>query len=156
LFFNAAITTTALSSSTQLQLVFPITFPITFGTSDTFLTTGTITYQGTWRSYPIITLNGPYDRAVITNVEAGVALFMSVAIAAGEQRIIDLTPGSQSIVDANGVNKFSDLGAGSNLIDFAIYPDPEVSGGVQTITVQLVGQVGGSASISYYERYFGL
>lgn len=156
LFFNAAISTTVLSSSTQLQLVFPITFPISFGTSDTFLTTGSITYGGTWKSYPIITLTGPYTRAVITNVEAGVALFMSVAILAGEQRIIDLTPGSQSITDASGVNKFSDLGVGSNLVDFAIYPDPEVANGVQSITVQMVGAVGGSASISYFERYFGL
>lgn len=158
LFFNFAVSTTALSSTTQTQLVFPITFPITFGTSDVFLTTGSITYLGTWKSYPIITLTGPYTRAVISNVEAGVALFMSVAIAAGEQRIIDLTPGAQSIEDANGVNKFSDLGAGSNLIDFAIYPDPEVAGGIQNITVQMVGGTPGTsvASISYYERYFGL
>lgn len=158
LFFNFASVTTVMSSSTQTQLVFPITFPITFGTSDVFLTTGTITYVGTWKSYPIITLTGPYTRAVITNVEGGVSFTMSVPIGAGEQRIIDLTPGAQSIEDAFGANKFSDLGAGSNLIDFAIYPDPEVAGGIQTITVQMVGGTPGTsvASISYYERYFGL
>lgn len=158
LFFNAAQSVTTLSSTTQNQLVFPITFPISFGTSDMFLTTGAITYLGTWKSYPIITLTGPYTRAVITNVQGGVALFMSVAIAVGEQRIIDLTPGAQSITDANGVNKFSDLGAGSNLIDFALLPDPEVAGGIQTITIQLVGAANGvsSASLNYYERYFAL
>lgn len=158
LFFNAAQSTISLSSTTQVQLVFPITFPISFGTSDIFLTTATITYLGTWKSYPIITLTGPYTRAVITNVQTGIVLFMSVAIAAGEQRIIDLTPGSQSITDANGVNKFSDLGAGSDLIDFAIFPDPEVAGGIQSITIQLVFGVAGvsGASLSYYERFFGL
>lgn len=158
LFFNATQSSVALSSTTQTQLVFPITFPITFGTSDVFLTTGSITYSGTWKSYPVITLTGPYTRAAITNVQTGVVLMMSVAILAGEQRIITLTPGSQSITDANGVNKFSDLGAGSNLVDFAILPDPEVAGGIQEITVQMVGGTGGVsvASISYFERFFGL
>lgn len=158
LFFSTAATELVFSSSTQLQLVFPITFPITFGTSDEFLASGVITYAGTWKSYPIITLDGPYTRAVITNVTTGVVIFMSVAIAAGEQRIINLNPGAQSITDANGVNKFSDLGVGSNLIDFALLPDPEVVDGQQEITIQLVGGIGGSsgASLTYYEWYFAL
>jgi len=139
-------------------LIFPITFPITFGTSDEFFTTGNITYAGTWRTYPIITITGPYTRANIQQVTMGINIALSVAITAGETRIIDLTPGAQSITDGNGDNKFSDLGAGSDLVDFAIYPDPEVAGGIQSITAQLVGGVAGvsGASISYYERYFGL
>lgn len=157
-FFDAVQTVTALTSSTQTQLVFPITFPITFGTSDIFLTTGAFTYPGTWKSYPVITLTGPYTRANIQHVEKGVNISLSVAIGAGESRIIDLTPGAQSITDASGNNKFSDLGAGSDLVDFAIYPDPEVAGGVQTITVQLVDGVASvsTATLSFYARYFGL
>jgi hypothetical protein len=157
-FFDAVQTVTALSSTTQQQLIFPITFPITFGTSDVFLTTGNITYPGTWKTYPTITLTGPYTRAQIQNVTLGINIMLSVAIAAGESRIIDLTPGSQSIVDGSGNNKFSDLGAGSDLVDFAIYPDPEVAGGVQVITVQLVDGVGGisTATLSYFSRYFAL
>jgi hypothetical protein len=158
LFRNAEQTLFVMASSAQTELVFPITFPISFGTSGEFLTTGSFTYNGTWKSYPIITLDGPYTRAVITNVEAGVVIYLSVAIAAGEQRIIDLTPGAQSITDQDGVNRFSDLGAGSNLIGFAIYPDPEVAGGVQEITIQLVDGVNGvsGASLAYYERFFAL
>lgn len=158
LFFNAEQAVLALSSAVQTELVFPITFAITFGTSGLLLTTGNIAYAGTWKSYPIITLTGPYTRAVITNQQTGVVIFMSVAILAGEQRIIDLTPGEQSITDANGNNKFSDLGAGTNLIDFALLPDPEVSGGTQEITIQLVDGVNGTsaASLSYYERFFAL
>jgi len=157
-FFDAVQTVSALSSSTQTQLVFPITFPITFGTSDVFLTTGAFIYAGTWKTYPIITITGPYTRANIQHVELGINIALSVAIGAGEQRIIDLTPGSQSITDASGNNKFSDLGAGSDLVDFAIYPDPEVAGGVQTITVQLVGGTPGvsATTLSYYSRYFAL
>jgi len=157
-FFDAAQAVTALSSSTQTQLVFPITFPITFGTSDVFLTTGNLTYVGTWRSYPTLTITGPYTRANIQHVGLGINISLNVSISAGEQRIIDLTPGSQSIVDGSGANKFSDLGAGSDLVDFALYPDPEVAGGIQTITVQLVNGVAGqsTASLAYYTRYFGL
>lgn len=157
-FFDATQTITALSSTTQTQLIFPITFPITFGTTDVFLTTGSLTYLGTWKSYPTITITGPYTRANIQHVTLGINIALSVAIGAGESRIIDLTPGAQSITDASGNNKFSDLGAGSDLVDFALYPDPEVPGGVQEITVQLVNGVGGvsSASIAYYNRYFAL
>lgn len=157
-FFASGQTVLVLSAASQLQLIFPITFPITFGTSDEFLTTGVIAYAGTWKSYPIITLDGPYTRAVIINQQTGVQIFMSVAILAGEQRIIDLTPGAQSITDQDGDNKFSDLGAGTNLIDFAILPDPEVAGGDQEITIQLVDGVAGisGATIAYYERFFGL
>lgn len=157
-FFDASQTVTALSSTTQTQLIFPITFPITFGTTDIFLTTGSLTYLGTWKSYPMITITGPYTRANIQHVTLGINIALSVAIGAGESRIIDLTPGAQSITDASGNNKFSDLGAGSDLVDFALYPDPEVAGGVQEITVQLVNGVGGTstATIAYFNRYFAL
>lgn len=157
-FFNAAETVLTLTAATQLQLIFPITFPITFGTSDEFLSTGVINYDGTWKSYPIITLTGPYTRAVITNQQTGTTIFMSVAIGLGEERIIDLTPGQQSITDQNGNNKFSDLGVGTNLINFALFPDPQVPDGQQEITIQLVDGVTGQsgASLSYYERFFAL
>lgn len=157
-FFATEAIVNALSAAVQTQLIFPITFPITFGTSDLFLTTGTITYTGSWKTYPIITLTGPYTRATINNITTGISIFMSVAIGAAEQRIIDLTPGSQSIVDGNGDNKFSDLGAGTNLIDFAILPDPEVPGGIQEITIQLIDGVNGvsAASLTYRDRYFAL
>lgn len=157
-FFNAAQVESVLTASSQLQLIFPITFPITFGTSDEYLSTGVINYEGTWKSYPIIALTGPYTRAVITNQAAGAVIFMTVAIVAGEQRIINLTPGSQSITDAAGNNKFSDLGVGTNLIDFALFPDPQVPNGQQEITVQLVNGVAGqsTASLFYNERFFAL
>lgn len=158
LFFNATQSVFAMSSAVQTQLVFPITFPITFGVSGLVFSSGSITYAGTWKSYPTITLTGPYTRAVIQNVQTGVTILLSTAIGAGEQRIIDLTPGSQSITDASGNNRFSDLGTGSNLVDFAILPDPEIANGIQTITVQLIGGVNGqsAATLSYYERFFGL
>lgn len=157
-FFGTDQIVNTLTVDAQTQLIFPITFPITFGTSLLLLTTGTIVYAGTWKTYPIITLDGPYTRAVIQNVTTGISILMSIPILAGEQRIINLTPGAQSITDALGNNKFSDLGIGSNLIDFAIFPDPEAPGGQQVITIQLIDGVNGvsGATLAYYERFFAL
>lgn len=157
LWFDDAATDLVMTAATQVQLVFPITFPISFGTSDEQFTSGTITYSGTWVEYPIITLTGPYNSATITNQATGVSIFMSVPIILGETRIIDLTPGQQSIVDGSGNNKFSDLGPGSNLVNFNLRPDPEVSGGQQEITVTMPGGTSDSgASLSYRNRYFGI
>lgn len=158
LFFDAAQATLSLSLAAQLQLVFPITFPITFGASQVFLTTGNITYSGTWKSYPVITLTGPYTRVTMMNATTGVQINLNVAILLGDTRIIDLTPGAQSITDASGNNKFGDLGPASDLIDFALFPDPEVPGGIQEITIQMIDGVNGqsTASLTYYARYFAL
>lgn len=157
LWFDTAATVIAMSAATQTELVFPIVFPISFGTSSLIFGSGTITYEGTWVEYPTLTLTGPYTFATITNLQTGVSLFMSVAIGAGEQRIIDLTPGAQSITDGSGNNKFSDLGPASNLVNFNLRPDPEVAGGVQTITVTMPGGDGNSAAtLTYRQRYFGI
>lgn len=159
IWFDAAITTLAANLVTQTDLVFPITFPIVFGMNSGVNATFTITYAGTWVSYPTIVLTGPYTRAALVNVTTGARIGMSVAIGAGATRTIDLTPGSQSITDENGDNAFSELDAGSNLIDFNFKPDPEVPGGIQTVTASLVGgdvAQGSAVSITYRTRYFGI
>ena len=120
------------------DLIFPITFPIKFGIAGAQFNYP-IVYTGSWASYPILTLSGPYASATIENLATGVKLSMVQGISENDQRIIDLTPGSQSITDANGVNYFSDLAPGANLVQFAIQPDPIVPGGVQTIRATLQG-----------------
>lgn len=141
------------------QLVFPITFPIVFSPDGTTYS-ATITYVGNWNSYPIITLTGPYTSATIRNVSTGVSVVLFIAIGAGEQRIIDFTPGAQSVTDSSGNDKFSDLSPSpnSNLVDFNIRPDPEVAGGVNVFDVTLEGGVVGmsTVTIAYSARYFGI
>lgn len=157
LWFDPAAVVFDDAATTDTQLVFPITFPIIFGLSGVFFSTGTFTYTGTWKTYPTMTLTGPYTRATITNVTTGISIVLNVAIGAGEQRIITLTPGDQSIIDAFGVNRFSDLSPGSNLIDFNIRPDPEVPGGIQTISAGFVDGTGDSAfELEFNNRYFAL
>lgn len=146
-----------MSSLTAEDLVFPITFPIMFGPSGQAFTTGVINYTGTWKSYPIITVTGPYTFAYFTNQQTGVSIGLVVAISAGQTRIIDLTPGSQSITDGNGVNRFAELAPFSNLIQFNIRPDPEVPNGQQTIIASLFGGTSASAvTLSYKTRYFAI
>lgn len=148
----------AMTGQVNTDLVFPITFPIQFGTSGLIFSTGSITYPGTWKTYPTFTITGPYTSVSIINMQTNAVLTMVVPINAGETRIIDLTPGSQRVEDINGVSRFNELGEDSNLIDLNIRPDPEVAGGIQTIRViMLNGTMGqSSARISYFNRYFAI
>lgn len=156
--FDATGTSLVLSSTTDMHLVFPITFPIQFGASGLQFGTGTLTYDGTWETFPTITLTGPYNSAVIEHLTLDIIIYLAVGIGVGEQRIITLTPGAQSIVDANGVSRFSDLGPGTNLVDFRLVPAPEVLNGEQQIQISLNGGVAGQsgAQIEYRSRFFAL
>ena len=154
--FDPTRNSLTVAATTSNDLVFPITFPIQFGASGT-LYIQSLTYAGTWATYPTLILTGPYTNAVISNITTGFSIYMTIAIAAGETRTIDLTPGSQSIVDQNGNDAFSDLGPISNLVNFNILPDPEIAGGVQTIQATLYGASGASGfSLQYYNRYIGI
>lgn len=138
------------------QLVFPTTFPIYFGTAGNYYQKQ-ITYAGTWKSYPTLTLAGPYSAATIENTVNGAAIYMNMPIIAGQTRIISLTPGNLSIVDQSGVNRFGELGPNSDLVNFAIYPIPDAPGGVQTIRALIAGRGASTAfTIAYYERYFAI
>lgn len=157
IWFATGATEIALTAETQVQLIFPITFPITFGTSDRWLTTGVLAYGGSWKSYPTITLTGPYTRVQIKNTTTNAIINLNTAIIAGETRIINLTPGAQSITDGSGNNRFSELGPGSDLINFNLRPAPEVTNGEQTITAQFVnGTVDSTMTLTYFERFFAI
>lgn len=155
--FDPAQVVSTPASAFDTSLIFPITFPITFGLNGT-LFQAAITYAGSWKSYPTITLTGPFTAAVITNLATGFYFSINATVLAGQTRVITLTPGSISIVDQAGANHFSDLGPGSDLVDFNLQPDPIVSKGIQTIRGQFTGAVAGQTafSISYYNRYFAI
>lgn len=159
IWFDPATATTVLTGIAASQLVFPITFPIVFSPDGTTYSTS-ITYAGNWNSYPIVTITGPYTSATIRNASTGVSVVLFVAIGAGQQRIIDFTPGSQSIVDENGGDQFGDLSPSpnSNLVDFNIRPHPDVLNGVNDIEITLVGGVIGTSAVTfaYNSRFIGI
>lgn len=159
IWYDPASATTVLTGIAASQLVFPATFPIVFSPDGTTYST-TITYVGNWNSYPIVTITGPYTSATIRNASTGVSVVLFVTIGAGQQRIIDFTPGSQSIVDENGVDQFGDLSPSpnSNLVDFNIRPHPAVLNGVNDIEITLVGGVIGTSAVTieFNSRYIGI
>ena len=144
-------------SALDLNLVFPITFPIRFGIAGS-LSSISITYAGTWVSYPTLTLYGPYSQCIIDNMTTGVRITLSVAITGAERRILTLTPGEHSLVDGFGANRFSDLDVSSDLVDFCLRPDPEVAGGVNVIQATFVGGTVGVSGmqIGWHDRYFAI
>lgn len=137
-------------------LEFPIEFPIVFGyPGKTFR--WQVAYEGSWHSYPTITLNGAFTRADIVNETTGISMVMSRPVGASEQRIISLEPGNHRITDGDGVNKFSELSEGSNLTLWRIEPDPIVTGGVQYLRVSLYSSSDeAGAEIQYYTNYLGI
>lgn len=145
-----------ISSVLHQDLVFPITFPIVFGTYT--LGTVSVTYIGTWKSYPTITVYGPYSSVWIENVTTGAKIILTTPVTGGDVRIITLTPGAQSIVDGAGANCFGDLSVDSDLVGFNLRPDPEVAGGIQSFQITFVGGVAGTSAVqlAYHERYFAI
>jgi len=145
------------------QLVFPITFDdenIYFGTSGQIYTTDDITYNGNWRTYPLITITGPYSSCVLTNTSNDVEIQLLTAIATGEQRIINTEPGNVYVIDENGDSVINELSKDSNFVDFAVFPDSELPSGApaQQILARITGAVVGETtfSVQYYERYIGI
>jgi hypothetical protein len=151
LFFDPDIVSDTLSAASASGLIFPITFDATnivFGPSGISFSK-TITYPGTWKTYPTFTISGPYEAVTIENVTTGIKIFFNIPIGFGEQRILDLTPGNQSLTDSNGLNCFGDLGPNSNLVDFCIEPDPIVPGGVQIIQITILNLTSFGSIYSY-------
>lgn len=157
IWYDPEVVSVSTVGSIDSNLVFPITFPIKFGISQAIFAVS-ITYQGTWKVYPTITLNGPFTSAVINNLTTGVSLYIYANVLVGDKRVITLTPGALSIVDAVGNNKFSDLGPASNLVDFNLRPSPEAAGGVNSLQALFANATLGQTafSLTYNNQYFAI
>lgn len=140
----------------DVNLVFPIIFPILFGSSGTVFTSGALNYLGSWKSYPTITLTGPYTTATVLLVNKNIQFQLLTSILAGQQRIITTLPSNLSIVDGSGNSKFDELSLPSNLRDFFIPPAPD--GETEEIRITFVGGTVGvsQGTIAYNENYLGI
>jgi hypothetical protein len=158
--FNADQTVLAVAANASQNLVFPITFPILFGPGGVSYSQ-VITYTGSWLSYPILVVTGPYDNVTITHQQTGAVITLIIPIVAGQTRTLDLTPGAISVTDENGNSAFDELGIDTNLVDFAIMPRGlppyGLAGGINTIEADIVGSgVGTTFTIKYYDRYYAI
>lgn len=159
IWYDSAEVTNAPAASVDTDLIFPITFPIVFGSDGAIFITGDLAYEGTWRSYPTITIQGPYSTCRLENTATGTVITLLVSIGVTEQRIITLSEEGFSVADGIGVSKFNELGEGSNLVGFDIRPDSELEDGTtQQLKATLVNGVAGQSSVTfeYFTRYIGI
>lgn len=96
----------------------PLTIPMSVGQSD-LDQTNTITYEGTWLTYPIITINGPISDAIIENETTDESLdFTGTTISSSDYYTIDCRWGYKTVEDSSGTNKIADLTSDSDLATF--------------------------------------
>lgn len=142
------------------ELVFPIDFPISFGTSGANFNTGDLDYQGTWRSYPTIIVNGPYSTLTVVNTNTLAGITLLTAIASDELRIITLSESGWTIVDGFGTDKSTELGVDSDMIGMAILPASQLPSpdAPQALTASLLNgsEDVSTVTISYRSAYYGI
>lgn len=155
-FYDPTVSSLDVSTAANSDLVFPITFPITFGSS-IYSVSQNITYAGTWLAYPIITLTGPLLAFVLDNATTGEHLEIIHALADGESMEIDLRYGYKTVEDNSGNNLIGSVSSDSDLGTFHIEADPLAAGGVNQLDFYFSG-IGGNttASLTFNPRYIGI
>jgi hypothetical protein len=134
---------------------YPKPYPVPYG-SDTINKITTINYTGSWPTYPRIQVTGPATNLTIVDGLGNIILFDTV-IPAAEIWTIDLSYGAKSVIDQNGVNRFSSLNINSDIINWGIFPNPTVFNGVNTISVSATSTTNATQVYMYYSaRYIGV
>lgn len=137
-------------------LLFSTIFPIVFG-STSISVADSVTYTGTWISYPTFTLTGPMDNPQIVNVSTNERINLAYSIPAGTVVTIDLSFAAKTIKDQTGLNLIGYLTSDSDLATFHLAPAPEVAGGINVINVSATGATAATAiQMTYYNRYIGI
>lgn len=105
-------TETIIVSATQGdQLVFPITFPITFDSEDTISSVISCSVGGTFDVPPTIVFRGPMSYPQVRNLTTGLKLSLNCAIVSGEE----ITFSNASVVDNAGLDRRAQLTIDSRL-----------------------------------------
>ncbi len=143
--------------TTLTELVFPITFPITFG-SATIDETRDVTYVGTWDELPTIILTGPLNNPIITNTTTGEVIELTFNIPDGRVVTIDLSYGVKTVTDDLNTNLIGTVTPASDLGTWHLAPAPEAALGVNVIRVQGSQALAGTTQVAltYFDRYIGI
>lgn len=155
-YYDPTPTALDLSASFCDDLIFSFDFPFVFchegeGYSDT------VTYTGTWSTYPTFSIVGPVNDLVIRNVTTDETLSFTRHLGASDSLTITLSYGNKTIVDNSGANWIGALSTDSDLATWHIAPAPEAPGGVNQLLISGYGTNANTAAwISYYTRYIGI
>lgn len=152
-------TTQEVIQLTQLQFGTPTPYPkpyaVPYG-ANTVNNILAITYEGDVVSYPILQCIGPLSGLVISD-GAGRVISFDDTIPALNTWTVDLRYGQKTVIDQDGINRFSSLSITSDMLSFGLYPDPVFTSGVQTFSTSATGTNNDSMVILYYfERYIGV
>ena len=135
------------------SLILPMTFPFILGGE---YASSTITYTGTWITYPIIEIDGPAENITIENSTLGTEINFDYNIPAGVTVTIDTSFGNKSVIDSLGNDLIAYL-VETDLAGFALEPSPIVTDGENVINVYVVGStVDTEVRFKYYTRYYGI
>ncbi len=152
--YDGDTTTVTHVPTTTSGLVFPITFPITFG-AGVISSSETIAYAGTWAAYPTITIDGPVTGPQILNVTTGELLALSYNVPLGERVTIDLQ--AKTIVNNSGVNLVGYLTEASDLATWHLEPAPGAAGGNNQISFAGYNADGNTRfGLSWNDRFVGI
>ncbi len=164
LFFDPTRVDFAMPFVLDTDLVFPITFPITFGSGLVDVSLD-LDYTGTWASLPTIVIVGPLDNPIIENVTTGETLDLRGNVGPAETVTIDLAFGQKTITNNLGANLLGSLSTDSDLGTWHIAPTPEATQvvgqprptGRNVIRLRGSNPTGStSVQVRYFTRYFGI
>lgn len=148
-FYDPAQQTVVFTAQAWEELGFPIGFPISFG-GGYILASAAISYTGTWRSYPVFTITGPYTWLRIHNVTTSKGFRLTVAKLAGQTVTINLSPGALSAQDQEGNSLFDEVDG--QLADW--YLAEGVTNNIVISSYQ--DDANTSVTMTYYRRYAAL
>jgi len=148
------------------ELVFPITFDddgIYFGDADLFAELA-INYTGSWYSYPVIVVSGPFNTLTIFHVQTGYTISYLGLASVGQSVTFDLRNSYSSTGQHLGWRVYNQAGTdvgkllspNTNLLRFRIEPDGIVPNGLNTLQFSALGTTPQTTvSITYNTRYIG-
>jgi hypothetical protein len=112
-------------------------------------------YGGSWYSYPIIEIEGPFEDPTITNIVTGEKLALTYHVAAGETVTIDTNYGVKTVMNQAGTNLIGYLTDDSDLATFRLVHD-SVEGNDLSINGTVPAGGATSVTFSYYDRFIGI
>lgn len=156
-FYNPTLQTVTWSLDPgQTELEFPITFPIEF-TFTGIDQTNSVSYTGTWPSFPGIVITGPLYGFKIENTDTQEIIELNHVIDAGEVVTITLDYGNKTVVSSTLGNIIGTVTLDSDLATFHIAPDPQAASGTNHFHLTGTGaDANTQVVLSYYTRYIGI
>ena len=163
LFYNPVLKTLLMNTLEDpyelTQIVFPITFPFILGGLAGYQSSS-ITYAGTWESFPVIKVHGPMAGFVLTNVTTGKVIEFARVLTDSQYVTISLEPGNKTVVGTlllSTENWIGSVTPESDLESFSIAPHPVATNGVNEFEISTSG-IGFTSyvRIEYYEKFIGI